>query len=291
MKYKVTYKVSSVESGDYTVGNCKIIKMIPKNNIYGNEVSDGFVTFKHWQQEIEFVYVEKGFLDIEIDNVLFNLQENELIIISSGALHSYIKSDNDAVIYVIRLLVDDIASYVDTKEEVLAFYRHTMTIETNKIIRDIIKSIIFANFGQYNDYYASVKAAELTIHLLLKPELIKQKILPEIVGESEVIMKMQEFIEDNLYKEITLGMLAEHLGFSKSYCSKFVKKNTKLNFLDYVKTIRLREAEELLRTTDLSITEVAYSTGFPSIQSFNRNFKASKGMNPTSYRKSLRNKV
>lgn len=271
--------------------NCKIIKMLPKNNIYGNEISKGFVTFKHWQQEIEFVYVKKGSLDIEVDDNSFSIKEKELIIISSGAIHAFIKSDVDTLIYVVRLFVDDIASYSDTKEEVIEFYRRTMIVAADKTVKNIIESIIFADFGKYNDYYASVKAAELTIHLILNQGLMKYQMVPEIVGESEVIMKMQQYIEDNLHKEITLGMLAEHLSFSKSYCSKFVKKKTNLNFLDYVKTIRLREAEELLRTTDLSITEVAYSTGFPSIQSFNRIFKGSKGMNPTGYRKSLRNKV
>lgn len=269
--------------------NCKIIKMILKDNIYGKEVCNGFVAFKHWQQELEFIYVKEGFLDIEVDGEKFTIHKTELLIISSGVLHTFLQSDSNSIIYVVRIFLDDIAVFSSIKKEMVEFYNKTMLLHTNNIIKNIIENIMFADFGIYNLCYASIKAAELTIHIMTDKELIKRERVATRVGESETIIKMQQYIEDSLHKKITLGMLAEHLGFSKSYCSKFVKTKTNLNFLDYVKTIRLREAEELLRTTDLSITEVAYSTGFSSIQSFNRIFKETKGMNPTGYRKNLRN--
>lgn len=270
--------------------NCTIIKMIPKNNIYGHEISHGFSSYKHWQQEIEFVYVHKGFIEVEVDNHIFGIKESDLLVISSGALHNYLSTDDESIIYVVRLLVDDIASNPNIKKEVIEFFRDTMMVVGDDTIKNIISSIIFADFGRYNEYYASVKGAELTIHLINKKDLIRKSIRPATVDESETIVRMQHFIEENLHKPINLTMLADHLGFSNSYCSKFVKKKTNLNFLEYVKTIQLREAEELLRTTDMSITDIAYSTGFPSIQSFNRVFKNSKGTNPTGYRKSLKNK-
>ncbi|HHX11819.1 MAG TPA: helix-turn-helix transcriptional regulator [Clostridiales bacterium] len=270
--------------------NCTIIKMIPKNNIYGHEISHGFSSFKHWQQEIEFVYSHKGFIEVEVDNCIFNIQESEMLIISSGALHNFLASDDNSIIYVVRLPVDDIASNPVLKEEVVEFFRETMMVSEDKIIKNIISSIIFADLARYNEYYSSIKGAELTIHLINNQNLIKKRITPATVDESETIVKMQLFIEENLHNSITLTMLADYLSFSNSYCSKFIKKKTNLNFLEYVKTIRLREAEEFLRTTDMSITDIAYSTGFPSIQSFNRIFKSSKGTNPTGYRKSLKNK-
>jgi YesN/AraC family two-component response regulator len=270
--------------------NCKIVKMIPKNNIYGSVVSNGFVAYKHWQPELEFVYVKKGFLIVEIDEEIFYLEETDLLIISSGAIHTFLKSDAESIIYVSRIFIDDIASFYGMKEEFISFYRNTLLTKTTEEEQEIMEKIIRCDYGKYNDCYASAKAAELTVQLILNQRLIKKQMTPCTVGGSEVIIKMQQFIENSLHENITLSMLAKHLGFSDSYCSKFVKKKTNLNFLNYVSAIRLREAEELLRTTDLSVTEIAYSTGFTSIQSFNRIFKSTKGINPTEYRKDLRNK-
>ena len=85
-------------------------------------------------------------------------------------------------------------------------------------------------------------------------------------------------------------MVADYLGFSTAYCSKYIKKKTNLNFLDYVNSIRLREAEELLQTSEMCITDIAYTTGFKSIQCFNRIFKKHRGVTPSQYKKSLKSK-
>ena len=77
------------------------------------------------------------------------------------------------------------------------------------------------------------------------------------------------------------------MGFSESYCSKYIKKKTNMNFLEYLNNERIEKAKTELRLTDESITEIAYLTGFTSIQSFNRVFKSFCEVSPTEYRKRL----
>jgi len=56
------------------------------------------------------------------------------------------------------------------------------------------------------------------------------------------------------------------------------------SFSELANEYRLREAQELLTTTDLSITDIAYSVGFSSITSFNRVFKEITEQSPTEFR-------
>ncbi|MCI6995217.1 MAG: AraC family transcriptional regulator [Eubacterium sp.] len=57
-----------------------------------------------------------------------------------------------------------------------------------------------------------------------------------------------------------------------------------MTFYEYLNQKRVAKAEELLITTDQSVTEIAMNSGFSSISSFNRTFKSLKGCSPTVYR-------
>lgn len=270
--------------------NCTIIRMLPKDNIYGNVITHGFAVFKHWHSEMEFIYVKSGNLEIEIDDTVYEVKQGHLMIVASGVLHAYMEAAPTSEIWAVRILLKDILSCSGMKEIMGDLYSSTTIIRTSAIMVRIMQELIYADFGAMNDCYTIIKASELTVEILKDKSCIKNYIDGKVVENSENIAKMQQYVENLLHKEITLTMVAEYMGFSVSYCSKYIKKKTNLNFLDYVNSIRMREAETLLRTTDLGITQISYSTGFNSIQSFNRIFKKLRGITPTEYRKSLRNK-
>lgn len=86
-------------------------------------------------------------------------------------------------------------------------------------------------------------------------------------------------------------MLSDHLGLTETYCSKYIKKNTGISFVDYLNAIRINNAQRLLLNTDYSIMEIVERTGFSSVQTFNRVFKGlTGGLSPSAYRKSKRRK-
>ena len=98
---------------------------------------------------------------------------------------------------------------------------------------------------------------------------------------------MEEYIRKHLSEKITLEGLAAYLGFSPSYCSKYIKRKCGMNFLEYLNIQRVERARELLRATDIPVTEIAWQTGFSSLQSFNRVFRSYVSMSPSEYKKSV----
>ena len=87
--------------------------------------------------------------------------------------------------------------------------------------------------------------------------------------------------------DLSVEMICDCLGKSRSYLSRMFKENTGMNLLDYLHTTRLTEAKKLLNETDLGISEIAARVGYYSGWTLARVFKRYEGITPTAYRKAF----
>ena len=79
--------------------------------------------------------------------------------------------------------------------------------------------------------------------------------------------------------------VAEQFGMSMSNLSHYFKKHSGETISAYVSELKFGKAKELLRTTQLPVTEIAELCGNMQISSFLRKFKQMEGMTPTEYRR------
>lgn len=93
------------------------------------------------------------------------------------------------------------------------------------------------------------------------------------------------YISENCEQAITLDNIAEQFGFSSYYFSRLFKSATGYNFTEYLTLQRVKRAQLFLADSDMNITEIAFSSGFKSISSFNRAFRQFRGCAPRDYRK------
>lgn len=94
-----------------------------------------------------------------------------------------------------------------------------------------------------------------------------------------------KIIQDNYGENITLDMLARSAGMSRFSLCRAFKERFNQCLTSYINGIRMKNAEELLRNQDVSITEIAFSVGYRSSGHFNRVFKATYKMSPREYRR------
>lgn len=92
------------------------------------------------------------------------------------------------------------------------------------------------------------------------------------------------YINDNFNRDISIEMVAEHVGLSYSHVRKLFKDKTGKNILDYINSLRIEKAKELLVTTSLTVSEIAETVGYSGTQGFLRNFRKKAGVTPTEYR-------
>ena len=94
-----------------------------------------------------------------------------------------------------------------------------------------------------------------------------------------------EYVESHYANSsLSLNMTAEHVGLNASYFSRLFGEQTGKHFTDYLAELRVEKACELLLATDMPIKDIAYRTGFNSMQNHFRVFKKCKGMPPGEFR-------
>ena len=99
------------------------------------------------------------------------------------------------------------------------------------------------------------------------------------------IMDMLSYIHENYDHKILLEEIAEAASVSSRECIRCFQDCIHKTPFDYVQDYRIRQAEKLLTETDLSVTEIAYATGFSGSAYFGKVFKNLTGKTPGNYRK------
>lgn len=107
----------------------------------------------------------------------------------------------------------------------------------------------------------------------------------------EDILQIQIWLQDNYGKEINLQELAKSFDLSVRTFNRRFKAATGLSPLNYLQKIRLENAKDLLKTTNLSIGEVMFKIGYHDTAYFHALFKKHHGTTPGQYRTTVRAKL
>ena len=99
------------------------------------------------------------------------------------------------------------------------------------------------------------------------------------------ILKVQRWMEKNSSDSMTISSLADKAGFGQRTFARRFKKATGDTPLEYLQHIRIGKARTLLETTDESVDNITYETGYEDVSSFRRLFRKITGLSPTAYRK------
>jgi len=110
--------------------------------------------------------------------------------------------------------------------------------------------------------------------------------LPAIVthGQYHKIQKAVRFVNDNYRTNICRDNVCGLADMSPSHFSRIFRKVVGMSYQEYVNSMRITEAKELLRTSPRSISEIAVYLGFADATGFGRIFKKLTGHTPSAYR-------
>lgn len=126
---------------------------------------------------------------------------------------------------------------------------------------------------------------------LLHAELeANQKVVPETVVKTGVHQKVHEvalYLQTHIHESVSLEELAQRFFMSRSYLTRSFRNVTGFSVVEYMTYIRIQKAQQLLRESDRSITEIADLCGFGNITYFEKVFKTTTGHTPVQYRKTV----
>lgn len=134
----------------------------------------------------------------------------------------------------------------------------------------------------------SIKASIYSLLVMLIRNYVEKILTPKQYDSRNNNLKrfkeIFKYIESNYHKDIPLGKLAAMAFMTQSHFCHTFKNLTGKTFTGYVNCIRLTKAEYFLKSTDISITEIALKVGFNDVNYFCRLFRKNKGISASKSR-------
>lgn len=96
------------------------------------------------------------------------------------------------------------------------------------------------------------------------------------------------YIQENYNKDLNMAVVSNYISMNYSVFSFEFKNYAGVNFVTYLKELRMKEAKKLLEETDKKIIEISQMVGYENEKHFMKLFKSICGVSPSEYRKNMR---
>jgi DNA-binding response OmpR family regulator len=117
--------------------------------------------------------------------------------------------------------------------------------------------------------------------LIIKPEVVEAR-----SGDEEFIIKIRQIVENNLDNpDLDVNVIIKEVGMSRTNFFQKLKELTGYTPNDFIKTLRMETAAQLLIKTDFTVSEIAYQVGFKYAKYFSTCFSQYHKISPSEYRK------
>ncbi len=253
-------------------------------------------------ESFEMVYIKKGNAVFEISGCPAEIGPNDIIIIKPEQPHRFIvKSESGCEFIVLSfkfqskfdnqildLSLEDFLNFVSSKETgAFITLKVSQKNEIINLLNRILKEKENPEIGSEFLNYLFVLELFVLISRALKMEWensIKNK-SPKL---KELIQASVSYINNNFERDISLKDIARYVFLSSSYFTRAFKEEIGISPINYLLKVRVERAKELLRDTDLKVSDIALSVGFSNHQRFNDIFKKYVKHTPLKFRKVTR---
>ncbi len=254
----------------------------------------------HHHEFFEIDYVMSGKASLKMDNGKRDLQAGDFCFLSPGLRHDILPERGAQVISITipGVTVEQTLYRLLLRDNILANFFHSVldnhktgymliAVPQERRIREIVRGIFHEHFAG-EEFAGDIMPAHLAILFAFILRRCGDR-YERHNGETErwgapPMLSILKHIQTH-YKTTSLNEVAELFHYEPSYLGKQIKSATGKNYTDIVREMRTAEAMRLLRTTDLSVDEVAERVGYTGRVHFFRSFRAAAGMTPGEYRK------
>lgn len=247
----------------------------------------------HWHVEFELIRVLEGSLLLTIDEQEQLIPKNSVIFIPAGALHSGVPSNNcvyECIVFDINMLMNKSDSCCKLIKKII-----DLEIEPRSIFFETYNDIHKIAWDLFDSLSSKLYGYELVVHGTLYQffgAIISQGYFSDAPTHSlrdlKRIMQLKqalEYIESSYTTAVSLQDISDSVQMSPKYFCRFFQEMTHRTPIEYLNNYRIERACYLLLTTNQTITEIAYNTGFNDLSYFIKTFKKYKGTTPKQYLK------
>ncbi len=252
----------------------------------------------HYHKEVEMLAVVEGELEVYLEHEVVRMKAGDVLLIGSSELHRDRSASSSPLIYYVFQF--DLEHYFD--ESGIAYLRYFSETQSalsklNYIFRDnpAIRSEIFSYIKDIHMEWKNKQVGyEIAVSIL-----IKRIVLTLLRGDTERLLNygsstdlvrlkpVFEYIDRNIDGKVYVEEASRAANISYYYFVKYFKKVLGISFMDYVNSKKIKRAEKILLTQDISVAQVGEQIGMPNMAHFYKTFKKVNQCSPHEFRKKM----
>ncbi|TBL70461.1 AraC family transcriptional regulator [Paenibacillus thalictri] len=253
----------------------------------------------HYHREVEFLAVTEGSIGFQTKREYGTLERGDLVLFGSSQLHRVHKAHASGLTFIV-FQIDLLQHFEPGSMPYLnAFAELTEPLgKLNYIFREqpaareeafsLILDIYRETQQRERGYELAISAAIKRLLLLLLRRDTKGYLQVSRDNDMIRLRPAIDYIELHLHEKIAVDDICRLLNLSYHYFIRHFHQVMGMSFVDYVNYKRIKKAERMLLTRDMSMTEIGLAVGIPSMGQFYKLFKRHNRCAPSEFRERMK---
>lgn len=224
-----------------------------------------YIREKHWHRSIEIFAVRQGQLDFFLNEKKYVLAAGEFVLVNSNEVHAiHAPLPNETIVLQIPLGV--FADYYT--EEQFIWFSHSGK-EDDRQVFSLLETMFVAYGEKQTGYELKMLSCFYQLEYLLVTRYRKLEVGEEILKNNKHLKRLGRitgYLKEHYTEDVSLEKLAGIFGYSPAYLSRMFQKYAKINYKEYLSSVRLEHAVRDLEETDLAIGEIALNHGSQTVR-------------------------
>jgi AraC-like DNA-binding protein len=243
-----------------------------------SNISTGIRYPIHIHQQIELVHALEGSIRMQIGAKHYTLNPGDLAFVFPNVLHDYdmVSPRSEIKMQITNCNIELLAWH---KKDLLSMLPANPIIPAASIHEDVLYAEEKLNELNYNEENAQLISS--LVSLLLSRTFPMLKLIPlPTRTESDLPHDIIVYISNHYLDDLSLDGVGSVFGIGRYSLSRIFSNILGITFIDYLNSLRINHAEHLLRTTNMTVIQIAMECGYHNQQTFNRVFKERFGCTP-----------
>lgn len=239
----------------------------------------------HFHSSLEIAHCVEGKQNVKLGEKIYTLSKGDTLLISPNTVHEYLEYDGQyggkttvvAIICKDNLLMESVPEII------------TKTVKNPLVIGENLTEDVSLAFERIKEIEDDVEILGWTLNVIAY--ILRNTEFDVESRERELPSEIAAYVESNFKEDITIKHIANAFGYNPSYIAHIFCDQLKIPLRTYLGSIRSEYAASQIKTTNKSLTEIAYDAGFNSLNTFCRCFKKRFSKTPSQYRTEHKNKA
>lgn len=238
----------------------------------------------HWHENIEIIQLKNKPGHFIVDGKPIDADVGDIVVVKDQSVHSYLVEDDTLV----RITQFRPKILLKLDVPIKPLKKHITKDEINQIpnLRQYLDSVFDLMDMEEKTLYASEKPflqyLTVSVYMLLMQYFSEGDNYSSSKKDRQEFYQITEYINQHFKEEINATIIGQRLFISRSHASKLFMKYSGMGLNDYIRSIRIKHANQLM-VDGMSVTEAALDSGFQCVRTFNNAYKAQLGITPTDF--------